>query len=206
MAKKKKAPSLVVETVDIDSLKQDPENTRLHTSRNIDALRASLKRFGQQKPIVVDKDGVVRAGNGLLQAAKEEGFKTVDIVRTPLSGKELAAYAVADNKTSDLSEFDWQALSNLFASIKDDEDLLLSTGFADYEIEPLLQMSDWEPPESSVAPLNEPEVTGDDDRLKRFILAYADEEEKQYWMDLLGIDDSKIVWTVSEVRELKNAE
>ena len=52
--------------LNIADLSADPANARKHSERNIESIMASLRRFGQQKPIVVDKSGVVRAGNGTL--------------------------------------------------------------------------------------------------------------------------------------------
>ena len=55
----------------IDSLHADPANARLHGARNVQAIVASLRKFGQRTPIVVQRKGmVVRAGNGRLAAAK----------------------------------------------------------------------------------------------------------------------------------------
>jgi hypothetical protein len=60
--------------VEVGSLVHDPNNARLHDERNIEAIRASLKRYKQRKPIVVHKTKrVVIAGNGTLTAAKREG-------------------------------------------------------------------------------------------------------------------------------------
>lgn len=69
------------ETVSIDSLVFDPANVRKHPEKNLATIKASLLRFGQQKPIVVDANGVVRAGNGTLAAAKALGWKEIRIVR-----------------------------------------------------------------------------------------------------------------------------
>ena len=55
---------LKVETVALAKLALDPRNARRHPERNLESIKASLARFGQQKPIVVDADGVTVAGNG----------------------------------------------------------------------------------------------------------------------------------------------
>lgn len=60
-----------IETVPIDAAIPDPENERLHPDRNIEAIKASLARFGQQTPIVVDAQGIIRKGNGTWTAATE---------------------------------------------------------------------------------------------------------------------------------------
>lgn len=67
----------------VAELASDPANVRKHNEKNLDAIKASLTRFGQQKPIVIDKSGVVRAGNGTLAAAKALGWAEIDCVERP---------------------------------------------------------------------------------------------------------------------------
>lgn len=74
------------------------------------SIVASLRRFGQQKPIVIDSYNVVRAGNGTLEAAIRLGWETIEVVRTNLQGADAVAYAIADNRTTDLSQFDAEIL------------------------------------------------------------------------------------------------
>jgi ParB-like chromosome segregation protein Spo0J len=100
-----------IETVQIECLSLDPANARKHGSRNLDAIKASLRRFGQQKPIVVDSKNVVRAGNGTLQAAKALKWKEIKIVRSDLPPSELTAFAIADNRTAELAEWDCEILA-----------------------------------------------------------------------------------------------
>ena len=66
---------MLVERVPLDSITPDPANVRLHSDTNLDAIKGSLARFGQQKPIVVDQQGLVRAGNGTLLASSGEGHR-----------------------------------------------------------------------------------------------------------------------------------
>src|SRR5262245_38550804 len=93
---KKRTDRLTVERVRIADLRPDPANVRRHGERNLDSIKASLSRFGQQKPIVVDGTGTVVAGNGTLEAALALGWTRIDIVRTDLIGEEAAAFAIAD--------------------------------------------------------------------------------------------------------------
>ena len=95
-----------IETVPIDSVFQDPANARRHDTKNILAIKSSLARFGLQKPLVVTEDNVIRAGNGTWQAAKELGWKEISIIRTDLKGVEAVAYALADNRSSELASWD----------------------------------------------------------------------------------------------------
>ena len=123
------------ERVPIDSVTFDPANVRKHGERNLATIKASLNRFGQQKPIVVDAAGVVRAGNGTLAAAKALGWKEIAIVRSTLSGADATAYAIADNRTAELAEWDDDALAQTLAALQiEDEELAKVTGFDDAEI------------------------------------------------------------------------
>lgn len=94
-----------IETVRLSELTLDAHNVRRHPNRNIAAIEHSLKRWGQQRPVVVDSKNVVRAGNGTVQAARNLGWATLQVVRTDLTGAELQAFAVADNRTAELAEW-----------------------------------------------------------------------------------------------------
>lgn len=120
-----------LEKVKISTLIPDPSNARKHDQKNLDAIKGSLAKFGQQKPLVVDYKNIVIAGNGTLAAAKELGWEEIDIVRTDLKGSELTAYGLADNRTSDMSSFDTESLSKLLDSLRSEDFDLDSIGFDD---------------------------------------------------------------------------
>mgnify|MGYP006319258651 FL=1 len=102
------------ERVPVDQLKFDPKNSRKHDTKNIKAIKESLLKFGQQKPIVVMTDGTVIAGNGTLQAFKEllketgqqEMWSTIDVHWSILKKSEAKAYALADNRSAELAMWD----------------------------------------------------------------------------------------------------
>ena len=105
---------LTLETVPVDSLTLDPDNARTHGDENLAAIRSSLERFGQVKPLVVTADGVVLAGNGTLRAALELGWRKVQVTRVPAewSREQGMAYAIADNRTGELAEWDSEVLAS----------------------------------------------------------------------------------------------
>jgi DNA modification methylase len=148
------------ELVPIDSLTFDPSNVRKHGEQNLSTIKASLNRFGQQKPIVVDANGVVRAGNGTLMAAKALGWKEIAVVRSTLAGSEATAYAIADNRTAELAEWDDDALKQTLAALQiEDEDLAVATGFDAKEIDAMLapdEVKEDEVPEPPVDPITKP--------------------------------------------------
>jgi len=104
-----------IETLPISTIRPDPANARLHSARNLDVIAGSLARFGQQKPIVIDANNVCRAGNGTLAAAKVLGWTEIRAVRTDLTGGEASAYAILDNRSAELAEWDKQILGGILA-------------------------------------------------------------------------------------------
>ncbi len=94
----------------------------------MDAIKASLRRFGQQKPIVVDAKGIVLAGNGTLAAARELGWREIQIVRTELTGSQATAFGIADNRSAELAEWD-EKLADVLASLKAEDFPLEEIGF-----------------------------------------------------------------------------
>ena len=111
----------------IADLSTDPANVRTHDEYNLEAVKASLRRFGFQSPIVIDSDGVVRAGNARLEAAKQLGLEEVPCVVTDLEGADAVAYALADNRTAELADWDGEALKRIVSEL--DEDLQRAAGF-----------------------------------------------------------------------------
>lgn len=101
-----------LETVQIGNLKLDDQNARLHPPEGQEALRNSLELFGQRKPIVVSSDNTVVAGNGTLQAAQDLGWDTITVVRIPedWTAEQIRAFALADNRTNELSKWDWETV------------------------------------------------------------------------------------------------
>ncbi len=121
---------MITETVAISDLHLDPVNVRKHDKANLKAIKASLARFGQQKPIVIDSQNVVRAGNGTLAAATELGWTEISVVRSDLNGLDLAAYAIADNRTAELADWDMEGLA---AQLKEMDEELRDIAFEGFE-------------------------------------------------------------------------
>jgi hypothetical protein len=116
-------------TTKITELSLDPSNVRKHGRKNLDAIKASLRKFGQQKPIVVDAKGIVLAGNGTLTAAQELGWTEIQIVRTELAGVEATAFAIADNRTAELAEWE-DSLNDVLKSLQDEGVDLADLGYS----------------------------------------------------------------------------
>lgn len=121
--------------VPICELHADPANARRHPDRNMAAIEASLRRWGQRFPIVVQRQGmVVRAGNGRLEAARRLGWTHLAAVVVDEDSVEATAFALADNRSAELAEWDDEALAALLQSLPTD----VPTGFSEGDLEALL--------------------------------------------------------------------
>lgn len=129
-----------IETKAIADLTQDPKNARKHDAINLEAIAASLKRFGQQKPIVVTKDGRILAGNGTYQAAVNLGWKELQVAVAPENwdSDTETAYAIADNRTAELATWDNPNLLQALTELPDD--LVASTGFSSDNVSALVKL------------------------------------------------------------------
>lgn len=124
-----------VEVVAVERLTSDPENARKHSEKNLDAIRASLKEFGQRRPLVVANGAngslVVIAGNGTLEAAKSLGWTEVAITRVPRDWDyhRARAYAIADNRTAELASWDDDVLASQLLELDANGWELATVGF-----------------------------------------------------------------------------
>ena len=123
----------------IEGLSNDPANLRLHDDRSIEAIMASLRRFGQQKPIVVDARGVVIAGNGTLEACKRLGWTHIAAAVSSLDNLNRTLYAIADNRTAELSRWDDDALRRVLGEL--DPDMIAAIGYSQGDLAELMDMS-----------------------------------------------------------------
>jgi ParB-like chromosome segregation protein Spo0J len=110
-------PRLAPLAVPISSVKFDPRNARKHPERNVKAIEASLRDSGQQKPVVVNERGEVIAGNGTLMAAQRLGATHVAVIVYDGTPEAARRFALADNRTAELAEWDDAALASLISEM-----------------------------------------------------------------------------------------
>lgn len=93
------------------------KNAKQHPPEQVERIANSIKRFGWQQPIVVDRDNVVIIGHGRLFAAKELMLDSVPVVYADnLTEDEVNALRLADNKTNE-SAWDFSALEEELAAL-----------------------------------------------------------------------------------------
>ena len=105
---------------------------------DINKVAQSIKEFGFQQPIVVDKAGVIIVGHGRYEAAKSLNLKSIPVTIADLSPEKAKAYRIADNKTNEYSDWDMGLLIQEFTDLLDNNYDLELTGFDSDELEKLI--------------------------------------------------------------------
>lgn len=132
-----------LEQVPIDKLVPYARNARTHSKEQIAQLRASLREFGFVSPAVIDSGYNILVGHGRVQAAREEGYKTVPCVFAEnLSDSQKRAYILADNQLALNAGWDEDMLSVELSDLKDDSFDLSLLGFDEADLEKLLDPDD----------------------------------------------------------------
>lgn len=145
-----------IKTVPLSELSLDPKNARKHSQRNLDAIAASLSKFGQRKPIVV-QSGLILAGNGTYEAAKSLGWKEISIAEVPADwdNDTAKAYALADNRSAELAEWDENELAKQLLELQDNDWDISQLGFDVPDIAETRETEEDEIPEPPVEPVTQ---------------------------------------------------
>jgi site-specific DNA-methyltransferase (adenine-specific) len=130
------APALQALAVPIESIEFHPRNPRIG---DVEAVAASLQRFGQLKPLVVQAStGYVVAGNHLLRAAQKLGWTSIAANVEAMDDATATAYGLADNRTADLGDYDYNLLAAILAE-QAAAGNLLATGYDADDVAALLR-------------------------------------------------------------------
>ena len=147
----------------INDLQNDHKNARKRTDRSSKLIAESLSKFGAARSIVIDENNRILAGNGTIAGAKAAGIKNLKVIetdgkeiiavkRTGLSEDEKVGLALADNRTSDLSEWD----VNMLEELSQEHDL--EPWFDNDDLKELLGEAEEIPAEGLTDPDDVPEV------------------------------------------------
>jgi hypothetical protein len=135
----------VAEIEHLGQLKHDTQNARKHNPRNIGMVADGLQEVGAARSIVIDEDGVILAGNGVVEAAGQVGIEKVKVVdadgetivavrRSGLTPEQKTRLALLDNRTAELAEWD----TDILAELQDQDEALLAGLFESDELDKLL--------------------------------------------------------------------
>ena len=166
---------MTIKEFNIDDLREYENNPRINDNA-VDAVASSIKYFGFKVPIIIDKDNVIVAGHTRLKAARKLGLQIVPcIVADDLTDEQIKAFRVADNKTAELAEWDFNALAAELEELKDID--LTQFGFANDEIDPDEYGENFELPEGDKAEYQQMTFTlhNEQAELIRYALEIVDE-------------------------------
>ncbi len=125
-----------IEQIDIDKILPYINNPRKNL--NSDKVASSIKEFGFQQPIVVDKDMSIIVGHTRYEAAKKLDLKTVPVVIADLNPLKAKAYRIADNRLGEDSNWDFPLLNVEFTDLLDNHYGVENLGFDTKELESLI--------------------------------------------------------------------
>lgn len=115
---------MLVTMMKISEVQPYDKNAKKHPDDQVEHIANSIREFGWQQPLVVDKNNVLVIGHGRLLAAKKLGMEEVPVVRADdLTEEQIAALRLADNKTNesawdfDLLELELEGISELDMSL-----------------------------------------------------------------------------------------
>lgn len=112
---------LKIEYMALEKLKPYEKNARKHQEADLSTIKASISEFGMSDPIGVwGKDNIIVEGHGRYLACKELGIAEVPVIHLDhLTDEQRRAYALAHNKTAEMSEWDFDLLGGELADIID---------------------------------------------------------------------------------------
>lgn len=127
-----------IEWLSVETLIPYAKNARTHSDEQVAQIAGSIKEFGFNNPVLIDKENSIVAGHGRLMAARKLGMDKVPVVRLEhMTEAQRKAYVLADNRIALNSGWDTSMLSLELQELKDDIDLSL-LGFDADELDALL--------------------------------------------------------------------
>ena len=170
----------------LKDIKPYPKNAKKHPKKQIVQVADSIKAFGFNQPIVVDKNGVIIVGHGRFEAAKLLELQEVPTIKLDLTEEQANAYRLADNK---LNESEWE-MSLVIEELKGlTPELIDLTGFSqDLIIEP----EDDEVPETPEEPQSQ---LGDLYELGQHRLLCGDSTQPEAFLSLMKGNKADMVFT-----------
>ncbi len=132
-------------------------------NQDIDKVASSIKEFGFQQPIVLDKENIIIVGHTRFLASKKLGIKKLPcIIADKLTDQQVKAYRIADNRVAEESKWDNELLNLELIELQKDNVDLESLGFEQEELNKIFNEKDPLFVNQPQEELNEtPEVTED---------------------------------------------
>ena len=182
--------------VSIESVKPYENNPR-YNDNGVAALAESIKQFGWTKPIVVDAQNVIIAGHTRLKAAQLLGLKEVPVsVADWLTEEQAKAYRLADNKSGELAEWDYDKLVEEIQKAKNTD--FSALGFSEIELMGLSNdfLPDGFGDEEGYEEIGEAQL-----KAKHITINYDAEDEEEVKEFIGEKGELKVVYKASEIMQ-----
>lgn len=128
-----------IQYINLNDIVPYASNPRNNDGDAVDRVAASIKEYGFNVPIVIDKDNVIITGHTRYKAANKLKLNEVPCIRAEhLSPAQVKAYRIADNKVSEYSKWNDELLTIEMEQLQELSLDLELTGFEEWEIEHLL--------------------------------------------------------------------
>ena len=126
---------LEIKYVDIDDIKPYENNPRFNDNA-VEYVKNSIKEFGFKVPMILDKDNKIVTGHTRYKASLELGLKEIPVIYADdLTEEQIKAFRLADNKVSEVAEWDWELLDEELEDIDIDMTEFNFTNFDDIDLE-----------------------------------------------------------------------
>jgi DNA modification methylase len=136
-----------IERIAVEALLPYAKNSRTHSDEQVAQIAASIKEFGFNNPILIDKENTVIAGHGRLLAARRSGMDDVPCIRLGhLTDTQRKAYIIADNRLALNAGWDNEMLTIELNELLEDDFALDILGFDAGELKDLLGGEDEDKP------------------------------------------------------------
>lgn len=186
----------------VTKLTTDPSNARLHGSRNREMIADSLDRFGAVRPIIIDGDNVVHAGNATyaeaealgipVEVIESDGSKLYAIRMTNLTPEQFREYGLIDNQSALLATWNTDELRKRLESGDDLSQVWETQELAQLvadQAESFDPMAEWE---------GMPEFEHEDERpAKQVIVSFVSESDLERFARLVEqnvLMTTKSIW------------
>ncbi len=192
--------SMKIMNMKLSDIRPYEQNPRFNDDA-VDAVAKSIKEFGWQQPIVVDQEHVIIVGHTRLKAAEKLGLTEVPVlVADNLTPEQVKAYRIADNKTGEIAEWNYDLLPVEIKELQDANFDLSLLGFDTDELDRLLngtsadEVTDGETEPDAVPEVPEEAVSrrGEVYRLGEHLLLCGDSTKPEDIARLMGEEKANL--------------
>jgi hypothetical protein len=186
---------LQIELMPLENLKPYPGNYRKHPPEQLAHLVASLQQYGWARNVVVSSDGVILAGHGIVEAARQTGLHEVPVHRLEYASDDprAAKFLVLENEVSHLADVDDRMLTELLREIAQNDTGLIGTGYDEQMVQNLILVTR---PKSEIPDLDAaaewigmPDMGEEQRQTSIQLIVWCDtEDERNNALQLLGMD------------------